>query len=233
MTAILVAERDPQVCIVVSEILKYDLLARVVCVDTGTLAAQAIGTASFDLAIIDVNMPDISGYELARHAANRNIPTLLSTGHPDADAELTGSEFPHISKPFRTAELVSRAAIAITRAAENIGRVKASLATIQATAKGLASEMARSSQVMRESKALLAQVASLDHPTPPDVIGDWLVGLGASRETLVAKPLAPTASRDSTLPGARAFVSTTPPPGRTLLAQYPDNAGCRSSHSLS
>jgi CheY-like chemotaxis protein len=136
MTAILVAERDPQVCIVVSEILKYDLLARVVCVDTGTLAAQAIGTASFDLAIIDVNMPDISGYELARHAANRNIPTLLSTGHPDADAELTGSEFPHISKPFRTAELVSQAAIAITQAAENIRRVKAFLATIQATAKG-------------------------------------------------------------------------------------------------
>jgi hypothetical protein len=34
-----------------------------------------------------VNLPEISGYELARRAANRNIPTLLSSGHPDADAK--------------------------------------------------------------------------------------------------------------------------------------------------
>jgi CheY-like chemotaxis protein len=94
MTAILVAEHDPEVCSLVSEILQYDLLAKVVCVGTGTLAAQAISKASFDLAIIDVNMPEISGYELARRAANRNIPTLLSSGHPDADAELRGSECP-------------------------------------------------------------------------------------------------------------------------------------------
>jgi CheY-like chemotaxis protein len=45
-------------------------------------------TAGFDLAIIDVNMPEISGYELARRAANRNIPALLSSCHPHAGAKL-------------------------------------------------------------------------------------------------------------------------------------------------
>jgi DNA-binding response OmpR family regulator len=48
---------------------------------------RAIEKVGFDLAIIDVNLPEISGYELARRAANRNIPTLLSSGHPDADAK--------------------------------------------------------------------------------------------------------------------------------------------------
>jgi CheY-like chemotaxis protein len=57
------------------------------CERTGSLALQAIETAGFDLAIIDVNMPEISGYELARRAANRNIPTLLSSCHPHAGAK--------------------------------------------------------------------------------------------------------------------------------------------------
>jgi hypothetical protein len=87
---------------------------------------------------------------------------------------------PHLPRPFRTDELVSQAAIAITQAAENIRRVKASVAKIQSTAKGLASEIARSSQLMRESKALLARVALIDRP--PDVIGDWLAGLGSQRK---------------------------------------------------
>lgn len=60
---------------------------------------QAIETAGFDLAIIDVNMPEISGYELARRAANRNIPTLLSTGHPDADIKLRDVQCPYLAKP--------------------------------------------------------------------------------------------------------------------------------------
>ena len=50
---------------------------------TGTLGAEAIETGAFDLAIIDVLMPELSGYELAKRAANKNIPALLCTGHPE------------------------------------------------------------------------------------------------------------------------------------------------------
>jgi two-component system sensor histidine kinase/response regulator len=85
MTAILVAEDDPGICDFLTDLLENDLAARVRCEQTGSLALRAIETAGFDLAIIDVNMPEISGYELARRAANRNIPKLLSSGHPDTD----------------------------------------------------------------------------------------------------------------------------------------------------
>ena len=88
MTAILVAEDDPGICDLLTDVLEVEFAAMVRCERTGNLALQAIETAGFDLAIIDVNMPEISGYELARRAANRNIPTLLSSGHPDANAKL-------------------------------------------------------------------------------------------------------------------------------------------------
>src|ERR1700709_99941 len=120
MTTILVAEDDPGICDLLTDLLEVELAATVRCERTGSLALQAIETAGFDLAIIDVNLPGISGYELARLAANRNIPTLLSSGHPDADVKLREYKFPYLAKPYRVTELLSESAIAITQAGDNI-----------------------------------------------------------------------------------------------------------------
>jgi CheY-like chemotaxis protein len=89
-------------------------------------------------------MPDISGYELARRAANMNIPTLLCTGHPDAMGELQDVGCPHLAKPFSPHELISEAAAVIACAAENISRVKASLTRLRATLDRLEAEMEES-----------------------------------------------------------------------------------------
>src|SRR4051794_36159807 len=70
VTAILVVERDPGVCNFLIDALENELSAFVKCVDTGSLGAKAIDTGCFDLAIIDVGMSQISGYELAKRAAN-------------------------------------------------------------------------------------------------------------------------------------------------------------------
>jgi CheY-like chemotaxis protein len=168
MTAILVAEDDPGICDFLVDILEVELAATVRCERTGSLALQAIETAGFDLAIVDVNMPEISGYELARRAANRNIPTLLSSGHPDADAKLREYEFPYLAKPYRVAELLSEAAIAITQAGENIGRIKASFVRLEGTTEGLKVDMAESNRLMNESKALLARGSPPEPVIPLD-----------------------------------------------------------------
>jgi CheY-like chemotaxis protein len=125
MTTILVAEDNQEVCDLLTDVLRVELAAQVRCERTGGLALQAIETAGFDLAIIDVNLPDISGYELARRAANRNIPTLLSSGHPDAEITLTSVQCPYLAKPYRVADLIGKAAEAITHADENIRAIKA------------------------------------------------------------------------------------------------------------
>jgi CheY-like chemotaxis protein len=156
MTTILVAEDDSDICDLLTDLLEVELAARVRCERTGRLALQAIETASFDLAIIDVNMPEIPGYELARRAANRNIPTLLSSGHPDADIKLKECECPDLAKPYRVVDLICEAAEAITHASENIHRIKASLAKLEATTEGLKADLAESNRLMNESKAILA-----------------------------------------------------------------------------
>src|ERR1700712_2795694 len=128
MTAILGAEDDPVIGDLLTDTLGVQLTATVRCEQTGSLALQAIETAGFDLAIIDVNMPEISGYELARRAANRNVPTLLSNGHPDAEITLRNVGCLYLAKPYRIADLIGKAAEALTHADENIRGIKASLA---------------------------------------------------------------------------------------------------------
>jgi DNA-binding NtrC family response regulator len=155
MTAILVAEDDPAICDLLTDLLEVELAAKVRCERTGSLALQAIETAGFDLAIIDVNMPEVSGYELARRAANRNIATLLSSGHPDASIKLKEFDCPYLAKPYRFTNLIGHAAEAITHAEENVRRVKASLARLEATTAGLQADMAESNRLVEQSKAIL------------------------------------------------------------------------------
>jgi DNA-binding response OmpR family regulator len=170
MTAILVAEDDPGICDLLAEVLETELAAKVRCERTGSLALRAIGTAAFDLAIIDVNLPEVSGYELAKRAANRNIPVLLSSGHPDADAKLRKFEFPYLAKPYRVTELICKAAIAITEAGENIRRIKASFARLEASIAGLKADFAESDRLINETKALLAGRPRPEPTIPLDII---------------------------------------------------------------
>jgi CheY-like chemotaxis protein len=179
MTVILVAEDDPDICDLLTDLLEVELVATVRCEQTGSLALQAIETAGFDLAIIDVNMPEISGYELARRAANRNIPTLLSSGHPDADLKLRDVECPYLAKPYRVADLIGVAAEAITHADENIRRIKASLARLAATTEGLKAAMAESERLINESKAILVGRPSSEPVIPLDAIDEWLLRLSS------------------------------------------------------
>lgn len=130
MTAILVVEDDPDICGLLADVLEAELAARVRCERTGSLAMRAIETAAFSLAIIDVNLPEISGYELAMRAADRNIPVLLSSGHPDTDAKLQESGCRYLAKPYPVTDLIGEVAMAITHPEENIRHVRASLASI-------------------------------------------------------------------------------------------------------
>ena len=179
MTAILVAEDDPGICDFLTDLLEVELAARVRCERTGSLALRAIETAGFDLAIIDVNMPEVSGYELAKRAANQNIPTLLSSDHPDADIKLKEYECPYLAKPYRVTDLISQAAEAITHADENIRRIKASLTKLEATTEGLKAAMADSNRLINESKAILAGRPPREPVIPSDVIDEWLIRLSS------------------------------------------------------
>jgi DNA-binding NtrC family response regulator len=156
VTTILVAERDPLVCSVIADVLQIGFDAAVRSENIGVLAAAALEVEWFDLAIIGYHFPDISGFELAESAANHDIASLLVTGHPDALAQLNGSGYPYLRKPFRLGDLTREVADILADHAANIRRVKASVAKLSATLKGLQADIAQSRRLMTESRLLLA-----------------------------------------------------------------------------
>jgi DNA-binding NtrC family response regulator len=157
VTAILVVERDSDICNFLSEALETELAACVTCVNTGALGAKAIDTGCFDLAIIDVRMSQMSGYELAKRAANRNIPTILSSGHPDALAKLKEFDLPHLPKPYLLNDLIFAAAQVIVFSRENISRLQISLDKMLATADSLRADLAETRRLLKENSEILSR----------------------------------------------------------------------------
>jgi CheY-like chemotaxis protein len=83
-----------------------------VSVATGEEALASIAVRSPDLILLDVMMPGMDGYEVARtlkaSPATSNIPIILVTGHSDHGARLAGlnagaEDF--LTKPVERAEL--------------------------------------------------------------------------------------------------------------------------------
>jgi DNA-binding response OmpR family regulator len=62
-----------------------------------TPGVEALEHERFDLAVLDVLLPDISGFELAETAANRNIPVLLATGDAEVEAKLQEHGYPYLA----------------------------------------------------------------------------------------------------------------------------------------
>jgi DNA-binding response OmpR family regulator len=165
MTAVLVIENDPGVSFFFADALADGLSAQVRCASTAMLGIELIETGVYDLAIIAVNMPTISGFDLARRAADRNIPTLLSSGNLGSLTTMVEFGIPHIAKPIRLATLISEAAKVIAHAQENIRTVKTTCVKALAAKEIRESGLARSRALMEERRAILLRVIALDKAT--------------------------------------------------------------------
>jgi two-component system response regulator RegX3 len=82
------------------------------CRADGSSAVQAIADSSFDVLLLDLMLPDISGIEVARRVrAHSDVPILMLTArNAEADVVLgleVGAD-DYVAKPFSMRELVSR-----------------------------------------------------------------------------------------------------------------------------
>ena len=79
---------------------------------TGAEAAQAILTREFDLAVLDIMLPDIDGYELLRTVrASHTYPVIMLTARDSQKDKIEGLSLgadDYVVKPFRPLELVAR-----------------------------------------------------------------------------------------------------------------------------
>lgn len=74
---------------------------------------QTFKTERFDLCILDVNMPKMNGFELAKLIREKNdvVPIIFLTANSSQDDKIKGFDFgadEYITKPFNLEELVAR-----------------------------------------------------------------------------------------------------------------------------
>ncbi len=118
---LLVVEDEPKVALFLKKGLESQQFAITIAPD-GATARPLIETGAFDLLILDVGLPDVSGLDLAQLARARNArqPILMLTAFDTTADKLLGFEAgadDYLAKPFEFLELVARIRALLRRAA--------------------------------------------------------------------------------------------------------------------
>jgi DNA-binding response OmpR family regulator len=108
---ILLADDEPDLAESVSYVLRRDGF-EVDCVADGDAALAAVRSTRYDLAVLDVMMPKLSGLELCRVLRTESdLPIIMLTARDAEVDRVLGLELgadDYLTKPFSLAELVSR-----------------------------------------------------------------------------------------------------------------------------
>jgi two-component system, NtrC family, response regulator HydG len=92
----------------------------VVALDSPIVAMQRMAVDDFDVALLDVSMPQLSGLELVHAVKHRRpeVEIILMTGHATVETALAAvraGAYDYLTKPFEDVEVVARA---VAKAAE-------------------------------------------------------------------------------------------------------------------
>lgn len=107
---------------------------------TGEAALKALDEAVFDLAVLDVGLPDMNGYDLFREISRRQaLPVIFLTARGGEIDRVVGLELgadDYISKPFSPRELCARVRMVLRRAGERQVRAAGGAAPAASAASG-------------------------------------------------------------------------------------------------
>lgn len=115
---ILIVEDEPAIAEAVAWALRAEGFEARHCL-TGGEALRLARADSFDLAVLDVGLPDIGGFALCRELrALRPLPVIFLTAQAGEADRLLGFELgadDYVAKPFSPRELVARVKVALRR----------------------------------------------------------------------------------------------------------------------
>jgi two-component system catabolic regulation response regulator CreB len=120
MPTLLLVEDEPAIADTVVYALREDGFAVRHCLTAGD-ALRAAGEDAFDLAILDVGLPDLGGFALCRELRRaRDLPVIFLTARTAEAERVLGFELgadDYVAKPFSPRELVARVRAVLRRAA--------------------------------------------------------------------------------------------------------------------
>jgi DNA-binding response OmpR family regulator len=119
MNKILIIDDDEELCELVSEYLTVEGF-EVEAVNDGESGLKAAESGKYDLAILDVMLPKMNGFEVLRHLRQKSkLPVLMLTARGDDMERIVGLEIgadDYLPKPFNPRELVARLRAILRRA---------------------------------------------------------------------------------------------------------------------
>lgn len=149
-TSILLVDDDRELDVMLTEYLSAEPFRVATAVD-GTVALELLTEESFDLVILDVMLPSLSGFDVLRRLRQTlTVPVIMLTARGEDIDRILGLELgadDYLPKPFNPKELVARIHAVLRRTAKNIefpnqavtvGSLHLSTATLEATVDGRA-----------------------------------------------------------------------------------------------
>lgn len=111
MNKVLIIDDDEELCELVSEYLTVEGFDTN-CVHDGESGLKRAGSGDYDLAILDVMLPKMNGFDVLRNLReNSDVPVLMLTARGDDMERIVGLETgadDYLPKPFNPRELVAR-----------------------------------------------------------------------------------------------------------------------------
>jgi len=194
---VLVVDDDVDVRGWLAAVLESDAGARVSRAASGAEGMALLARDEFDVAVVDVQLPDHSGLEILRWARAAELDTefIVLTGHADVETAVQAMRlgaYDFISKPAKNAEL--REVVAKAAEKKALRRENSALKEVVNRRDGLPTIVGQSLEI-REVLAVIARVAASDSPV-------LVLGESGTGKELVARSIHLQSPR-----AARPFVS--------------------------
>jgi DNA-binding NtrC family response regulator len=163
---VLVVDDDADVRSLLVAVLTQDPTARVIDVASGVEALGLLGREEFDVALVDVQLPDHSGLDILRWARDAEVDTelIVLTGHADVETAVAAMRlgaYDFIAKPWKNAEL--REVVVKAGEKKALRRENSALREVITRRDGLPTLVGDSPQI-REVLGMIARVAQSDSP---------------------------------------------------------------------